>query len=419
MLYLSFIVGSLSNRKIRTGFRERRGWKNALRASVENLRYKDSIYLFHATSVGELQQALPVIRILKLKNPAISVGISFFSPSGYHFFKGDPNVDFVCYLPLDSWFNAKTFFSIIKPKCWIISKFDVWPNFTFRSYMMKIPSFIISATLSSSSKRLNPILNGLNRNLYSCFSGIFPISIDDCNRFAAFYPKKDALIVTGDTRFDQVVYRSEGATEKARMLPFAKDGKKFLMLGSIWENDAEVVIPPTVSILRDYSDLYSIITPHEPHDEFCRSIEKPFQDAGISSVRFTQIKDGSRCESRVIIIDTIGLLAQIYSISTLAYIGGSFSTGVHNVMEPAIMGIPVIFGPRHHNSFEALQMKQRGSAFEIASSQEYDQIVRKLLNSESYMRETGISVKKYVLENIGAAQRIFNELEKTLESTIS
>jgi 3-deoxy-D-manno-octulosonic-acid transferase len=191
------------------------------------------------------------------------------------------------------------------------------------------------------------------------------------------------------------------------------------MLGSIWENDAEVVMPPTISILKDYRDLYSIITPHEPHDEFCRSIETQLQDAGISSVRFTQIKDGSGYESRVIIIDTIGLLAQIYSISTLAYIGGSFSTGVHNVMEPAIMGIPVIFGPRHHNSFEALQMKQRGSAFEIATSQEYDQIVRKLLNSQSYMRETGNSVKKYVLENVGAAQRIFNELEKTLESTIS
>jgi 3-deoxy-D-manno-octulosonic-acid transferase len=419
LLYLSFIVGSFSNRKIRDGFRERRGWKNTLKATVEKLKYKNSIYLFHATSVGELQQALPIIRLLKSNNPAISVGISFFSPSGYRFFKGDPNVDFVCYLPLDSWTNAKTFFSIVKPKCWIVSKFDVWPNFTFRCHMMNIPAFIISATLSSSSKRLNPLLKGFNKSLYSCFTKIFPISDDDRDRFMSFYHKKDALIVAGDTRFDQVVYRSQGAAEKARTLPFAKDGKKFLMLGSIWENDAEVVMPPTVSILRDYPDLYSIITPHEPHDEFCKNIEAPLREAGLSSVRFSNIKNEGSCESRVIIIDMIGLLAQIYSISTLAYIGGSFSTGVHNVMEPAIMGIPVIFGPRHFNSFEALQMKQRGGAFEITTSIEYDQIVRKLLNSELYMRETGISVKKYVLENVGAAQRIFKELEKTLESTIS
>jgi 3-deoxy-D-manno-octulosonic-acid transferase len=419
LLYLFFVVGSLSNKKIRDGFRERRNWKNTLKTSIANLKYKDAIYLFHATSVGELQQALPIIRLLKSNNPAISVGISFFSPSGYHFFKGDPNVDFICYLPLDSWSNAKTFFSIIKPKCWIVSKFDIWPNYTFRCYLMKIPAFIISATLSSSSKRLNPLLNDLNKSLYSCFTKIFPISEDDRDRFLTIYNKKDALIVTGDTRFDQVVYRSQGAAEKARTLPFAKEGKKFLMLGSIWENDAEVVMPPTVSILKEYPDLYSIITPHEPHDEFCKDIEAQLHEAGISSVRFTHIKGDTACESRVIIIDTIGLLAQIYSISTLAYIGGSFSTGVHNVMEPAIMGIPVIFGPRHKNSFEALQMKQHGGAFEISTSQEYDQIVRKLLNSESYMKETGDSVKKYVLENVGAAQRIFKELEKTLESNIS
>ncbi len=414
VVYLIFTIGSFSNKKIRDGMRERRNWKNRLKEDIAKLKYKDAIYLFHATSVGELQQALPVIRLLKTHNSAISVGISFFSPSGYHFFKGDPNVDFTCYMPVDSWINAKTFFSIIRPKCWIVSKFDVWPNHTFRVYMMKIPAFIISATLSSSSRRLNPLLKSLNKSIYSCFTKIFPISEDDRTRFLTVYDKKESCVITGDTRFDQVVFRSQGAAEKARTLPFVKTGKQFLMLGSIWENDATVVVPPTVSILKDYPYLYSIITPHEPHEEFCQAIEKQLSDAGISSVRFTKIDKEKECTARVILIDTIGLLAQIYSISTLAYIGGSFSTGVHNVMEPAIMGIPVIFGPRHHNSFEALQMKQHGGAFEITNSAEYDQIVRKLLNTESYMNEAGNSVKKYVLENVGAAQRIFNELEKSL-----
>ncbi len=419
LLYTFFYLSSLKSEKVRKGIRGRKNWKNSLSEILKRVPHPDRIFLFHVVSVGELQQALPLIRLMKNKYKNISVGISFFSPSGYEFYKPDPDIDFICYMPFDTYSGAKAFFRIVKPVCWFVVKHDIWLNHLYRCYKDSIPTVLIAATLPESSKRAAPVIRSMNHAFYNKFTKILPISEPDKKRFSMLYDKPEEMVITGDTRYDQVVYRSRHAREKAEKLPLDIKNRIYFMLGSIWDTDETVVIPPAIRILHEFPDICLLATPHEPEEKILSSLESSFNNAGIKSVRLSSLKDIPQPDNRVVIIDKIGILAQLYSISIFAYVGGSFGPGVHNVMEPAIMGIPVMFGVKHTNSLEAMQMKEQGGGFEVKNSQDFENITRKLLNSEEFMNNAGAMVKKFVLDNTGAADKIMDTLEHFFEDIIS
>ncbi|MBD3393570.1 MAG: hypothetical protein GF418_15660 [Chitinivibrionales bacterium] len=419
ILYAGFAGAAWRGGKAREGFLARRSWEQRLRADLDRLKSRDRIVMFHATSVGELLQALPIARILKTAYPNISIGLSVFSASGYNYFKPNPAVDFICYLPLDSYHQAKRFFTLVRPVCWIVSKFDAWPNHLYRCHKEGIPALLTAATLSESSRRIGPVVGSFHKAFYSLFTMNFPIAEPDRERFRLLFPKDDACVVTGDTRFDEVVYRSRGAREKAENLPLDAARRQYFMLASIWESDETVVLPAALDLLKQNPSASVLITPHEPREKFVQAIEKRCEEAGVKSTRYSRLEGNPAPDVRVVIIDTVGILAQLYSISSFAYVGGSFGPGVHNVMEPAILGNPVMFGPRHINSFEALQMKRRGGAFEIATAEQFRAKAAELLTSREYRQSVGGKVKEYVLENVGAAQRTVDAARPLFDRVLS
>jgi 3-deoxy-D-manno-octulosonic-acid transferase len=412
LIYAGFYVGQFFNRKIKDGLIGRRNQWKLISESLSNISPNTKRIMFHCTSVGEWEQAVPIIESIKTINPAIYIVVTFFSPSGYKFVKSHPNVDLKIYMPLDSYFAAKRLFKLIKPSLWIISKFDIWANHIFAAHALQIPIINTAATLSPNSGRDKGIAGSFNKHVYPKFDYIFPISDDDQSRFIKLFPYPDRMTVAGDTRFDQVYNKGQKARNADPVKIFDDEGGLIFIGGSIWPADEKHILPALIKMMQKYPQLKAILVPHELHESHIADIEKTMQDGGFESERYTDISANGVTGKRVAIMNTIGMLARLYKQTHFAYIGGSFSSGVHNVMEPAVFGQPVFFGPINMNSFEAGELKKIGCAFEINNSAEAEAIMEKLITDESFRNESGKKAKDLIENNIGATQKIMNIITK-------
>lgn len=410
---LAFFLGRFFNKKMKEGYEKRQNQWELISQKMKEIDPKRKRIAFHASSVGEWEQAAPIIDRLKEINPDLFIIASFFSPSGYNFVKNYANIDLKIYLPLDSLSNAKQFFGLIKPNLWVISKFDVWINHLKIAAKMNIPVINTSATLSENSGRDKGLAGRLNAYAYQYFSWIYPISEDDKKRFLKIYPQEKQLIVTGDTRFDQVFLRGEKAKKK-NILPIFADnsGIKFIG-GSIWQADEKRLFPALLALLKKYDSLKLVLVPHEIKEHYLKEIEDFF--VNFDCQRFTKFSLSGSCTSRIAIIDTVGMLAALYAQTDIAYVGGSFTTGVHNTMEPAIFGNPVIFGSVYQNSFEAMELMKLGSAFSCANSAQMQEVLEKLITDQTYRKQIGENAKSLIINNIGASEKIIQQLIKNYD----
>ena len=410
LFWLLLRVGALVNRKIRRGLRGRRGLLQQLEQDIQKLTKSRRIW-FHSSSMGEFEQAKPIIAALRRNYNDLDIIVTFFSPSGYEHSRNYKLASLITYIPFDSSANARRFVDLIRPSAAIMVRYDIWPNHVWELRKRNIPTLIANATLRKNSSRHYPFVRSFHRQVYESITSILTVSQSDIDSFGNFQLTRPELHVIGETRYDQVWQQSEEARSKHLIPPDILKRKRVLVVGSSWEEDEAVVLPAFRRIAQHDSNAVMILVPHEPTIDTLERLELAL-NYSLRYIRFYDLNDFS--DENVILVDGIGVLMALYQYADVAYVGGSFRQGIHNVLEPAVYGIPVLYGPKHQNSQEALELARRGGSFVVTSQEECYTHLRKLFNDKKTRTKAGAESLRLVKENIGATDRFLDYLEKVL-----
>ena len=382
-------------------------WQRLERQIAQRNPAKPLIW-FHVASAGEFLQAQPVME--RCYQRGYECAVTFTSVNGYTWgqrAKFAPGFEPVVkeYLPLDTVPNMRRILALLRPAAIVYVQYDLWPNLIWEAHDAGIPQFLISATIQPNSKRFSSRLSrSFYQAIYANLNGIFTVADDDRQRFLATNPNHPNIQVVGNTRFDSVLDRKKRVTPP--QLPDSILGKLIFIAGSSWPPDDECFFPALREALEQWPNLFVIIAPHEPTPEHLNHAETFFHDTPLA--RFTALQQQPDLPCRVLLIDTVGVLSSLYSVATLAYVGGAFTTGVHNVMEPAVMGLPVIFGPKHQNAAEAVDLAQRGAAFSVATPDQFRAILLRFLEQPEECRRLGQMAQHIIEAQAGAADRCFD-----------
>jgi 3-deoxy-D-manno-octulosonic-acid transferase len=355
---------------------------------------------FHASSLGEFEQGRPLIEKIKAEHPEYKILLTFFSPSGYEVRKNYGGADVVCYLPFDTPYRVKKFLDLSKPVMAIFIKYEFWDNYLSELKRRNIPVYIVSAIFRK-EQLFFKWYGGMYRKVLSYFTHIFVQ--DDASRELLSKYGVTNVSVFGDTRFDRVqdVYKN---TKQVPMVDLfvnnnRSDNQLTMVAGSSWQQDEEVYL----NYFNEHPELKLIIAPHEIHKDHLMHIESMLKRPSIRLSEATE-KDikGKSC----LIVDSFGLLSSIYRYGDLAYIGGGFGTGIHNVLEAAVYGIPVIFGPKYQKFKEARDLLQVGGAFSITDEKTFESKMEELSTYRDLLEAAGAAAGDFVKSNIGATNRI-------------
>ena len=411
IMKLVFFIGSYFNKKLKQGRDGRKNYFQNVTAIAKTIPLDAKVYLFHSSSVGEWEQAVPIIEKLKENDSKVFVIVTFFSPSGFNVVK-NPIIDIKLYMPIDSKSNARKFFKIFKPKAWIICKYDVWPNMLFEAKKQGIPVLLTSAELAEDSKRHIFPMKAINKPIYAKIDYILAISKETRTRFLQIFPFEDRLLIGGDSRYDRINAKAEKLMDEEPIKIFAKEDFFAFIMGSSWPSDEKHVLPALIRLMQKHPHVNTIFVPHEIEEIHLQSVEKMFSEADIDTDRYSIFSSGNGTHARVAIIDTVGILSKLYRITKIAYVGGAFGSGVHNVMEPAAFAQPVLFGPKHINSYEACQLEYLMAGHTIHNETEFEIIVDYLINREKLRIEKGMDARKFLVENLGATEKTITILNK-------
>ncbi|MDH3269149.1 MAG: 3-deoxy-D-manno-octulosonic acid transferase, partial [Ignavibacteria bacterium] len=397
---------SLFNKKIRSGISGRKRIFEELILSRLTLDVSKKVIWFHSSSLGEFEQAKPIIEKLK-KETDVKIVVSFFSPSGYENSKKYPYADIITYLPFDSKWRVKRFIEVISPSMVVFMRYDIWPNYIWALKKKKIPCLLVDATMKKNSLRKLPLMKSFHKYLFEDFTKILTVSDGDAEGFRSFNCKKVKIKVVGDTRFDRVYSRSRASRESKIINKEVLEGSKILVAGSTWPQDEDVFIPSFLKLLKFDKSAVMIIAPHEPTLLHLEKLEHEF--AGQASfIRLSNINNYT--DQRIIIVDSIGVLSILYRYADVAFIGGSFKINVHNVLEAAVYGVPVLFGPKIDNSQEAKKLVEAGGAIMIDDKKSFYRSLRKLFSDNELMKECGRKSFEFVHNNVGTTDRIIKEI---------
>ena len=355
---------------------------------------------FHASSLGEFEQGRPLIEKIKAEHPEYKILLTFFSPSGYEVRKNYGGADVVCYLPFDTPYRVKKFLDLSKPVMAIFIKYEFWDNYLSELKRRNIPVYIVSAIFRK-EQLFFKWYGGMYRKVLSYFTHIFVQ--DDASRELLSKYGVTNVSVFGDTRFDRVqdVYKN---TKQVPMVELfvnnnRSDNQLTMVAGSSWQQDEEVYL----NYFNEHPELKLIIAPHEIHKDHLMHIESMLKRPSIRLSEATE-KDikGKSC----LIVDSFGLLSSIYRYGDLAYIGGGFGAGIHNVLEAAVYGIPVIFGPKYQKFKEARDLLQVRGAFSITDEKTFESKMEELSTYRDLLEAAGAAAGDFVKSNIGATNRI-------------
>lgn len=410
LFYVGLRIAGIFNSKVRRGINGRKRIFENLIISAAALDKTKKLVWVHSSSLGEFEQAKPIIQELK-KNEEINILVTFFSPSGFENSKKYPYADIVSYIPFDSKANAERFIRLTKPDLAVMMRYDIWPNHIWALQKEGIPCFIVDATMRLDSARNLAVIKNFHRQLYSAFDRILTVSQNDLEGFRNFGCTGEQLKAVGDTRFDRVFQRSQTAREKMLIRDEVLKGKKVFVAGSTHEMDEEVILPAFKKLAKNDKDLLLIIAPHEPTLLHLEKIENEFIGE-LETIRFSFLNNYKN--ERVIIIDSIGILLTLYTYADAAFIGGSFKQGIHNVLEAAVYGIPVLFGPKIQTSQEAQELQKRGGGIMVRTRTNAYRQMRTLLMNEEFRKSKGETAHKYVQENLGASEKILEEINKVI-----
>jgi 3-deoxy-D-manno-octulosonic-acid transferase len=410
LFYLSLLMVFPFNSKIRKGLLGRMGMNRRIRKIKKQID-NHPLLVLHCASMGEFEHTKPFLLEFKKSKPDFRILILFFSPSGFENVKPFPAVDFYLYSPHECFFLIWRFFRQLKPTLWIIAKHDVWPNQIWLARWFKVPIFLINASLYSGSKRLFWFTKPFYRAVYNNFNLILATSDADRENFCRLVDP-DVLTVIGDTKFDQVIYRQEESRKKEIIPHQIVEDRWILVAGSTWPEDHVHLIPALQNLHRKYQKMLSIICPHEPTSAHLAEIKSYLIDGEF--ILLSEIQNFSN--QKYLIVDRFGLLANLYSLGKLAYIGGSFKQNIHNMLEAAVYQIPVLFGPVNQVLYEAQLLKNNMGGWEVRNSQEIQNVIEKFLDNDIFRQECGRKAYKIVEENRGATQRTIEKINDYLEN---
>jgi 3-deoxy-D-manno-octulosonic-acid transferase len=384
------------NSKARLWIRGRKNWESALKEKVN----RDNINIWiHCASLGEFEQGRPLIEAIKKAGPEYKIILTFFSPSGYEIRKNYSNADYVCYLPADTPANAARFVSLINPAAVIFVKYEFWNNYTSVLGKNGIPLFLISGIFRA-DQHFFKWYGSFFRKMLFRFRHVFVQDKQSMDLLIGIGIKN--VSVAGDTRFDRVIQIAASA-KSIPPIELFRGNEKLFLVGSSWRQDEEIIAR---YINAHPGSMKWIFAPHEIDKANIGRLEKLFTT---SVVRFSEFTEQSK-DARVLIIDNVGMLSSAYRYAFIAAVGGGFGKGIHNVLEAACWGIPVVFGPDHKKFREAVELINLKGAGCFSTFEGFSGIIDNWLsNREDYLKSSEIA-GNYIKENAGATDKILTKI---------
>ncbi|MFH7012616.1 3-deoxy-D-manno-octulosonic acid transferase [Flavobacterium sp. FlaQc-52] len=373
------------------------GRKNVFTILEEKIKPTDRTIWFHAASLGEYEQGLPVIEKIKEKYPSHKIIVTFFSPSGYEVRKNNTVADVTLYLPLDTKSNAKRFLKLTHPELVFFIKYEFWLNYLKELKENKIPTYLVSGIFRD-SQMFFKWYGGFYRKALKTFTYFFVQNQSSKEKIEALGFHN--VIVSGDTRFDRV----NAILERDNTLDFIenfKNNQTTIVIGSSWPKD-EALLAEYINQAPE--NVKFIIAPHNIKADQIANLTAQITK---STVLYSEKENSDLSTYNVFIIDTIGLLTKIYSYGTIAYVGGGFGNpGIHNILEPATFGIPIVIGPNYANFAEAVQLVTLGGCTVINNKEELKQNLDRLISNETYYKEKAQICKSFIQDNKGATNSV-------------
>jgi len=378
-----------------------KGQKTWAEKIAEKIKPGDRTLWMHCASLGEFEQGRTVIESLVEAMPGLKVVLTFFSPSGYEIRKNYPNADCVCYLPADTPVNAAEFIRLINPEFVIFVKYEFWNNYITELYRKGIPLYLISAIFRP-GQHFFKWYGSFFRKMLRKFEEIFVQDQRSLDLLSGIGIK--SIMLAGDTRFDRVIQITSTARNIPELEQF-RGGERLFLAGSSWKQDEEII----AQYINSFSGRMKwVFAPHEIDKPNIERLEKLIR---IKHVRFSEYNETS-ADARVLIIDNIGMLSSAYRYAYIAAIGGGFGKGIHNILEPACWGIPVMFGPDHMKFREAVELKNNRGAKSFSTYDDFEHILDEWLADEMLYAASAEEAGKYVKENTGATGIIIKEIIK-------
>lgn len=383
----------------------RKNWKQNLQANVQHLNLEGAIWL-HAASLGEFEQGRPVIEKIKKEYANQKIVLTFFSPSGYEIQKNYPLADLVMYLPVDTPSNAKKFLSILKPKLAIFVKYEFWLNYLFQLEKKNIPTFLISTVL----KRHQSFFKWYGADFRKALKTYHTIYTQDVYSLRLLKLLKNGNgVLAGDTRFDRVLQICSSPKQIKEIEQFSRESF-VLIAGSSWQKDEEFLIESYVRLKPNYPNLKLIIAPHEIDKHNIERLKNLLSKHKVDFHLFSE--NLTEYTKPVLVVNAIGFLSSVYQYGTVSLIGGGFNDGIHNILEPTVYGLPVMFGPNYHKFNEAFQILDLKAGFVYHNADDLTNQLLAFMNDQAALSEASRLAENYVRKNSGATNKIVDGLKK-------
>jgi len=408
LMTIVLLLSGLVSKKVRRGIKGRLGEGDRLRLARSRCRVNTPRIVVHCASAGELESAVPLMDEI-LKNWDVDIILTYYSPSAVERAnKISGPVDHF-YLPIDSKRRIKRFLDTIEPSIILFVKHDYWPNLVWLAKDKRIPTVLVNGNFRPDSKRLKRIAIPFGRAVLPYLTAIFTIARDDAHRFQFLAGTGVDVLVVGDTRFDRVKQRALSGRQDQGMLADKLSGKAVVIAGSTWPNDEKIVFEAFSKTRMEVDNAVLVLAPHEPSVERINQIHQQAEALGFFAASLTEVESGVPITD-IIIIDRVGVLAGMYGLGKIAYVGGGFGAGVHSVIEPAVFGIPVLFGPRYLVSHEARDLLKLGAAISVEEADPVKEMFVNALRDRDTSAEMGIKAGEFVENHTGVANKVSGEL---------
>ena len=396
-IFLVWLAGLFGHKKARMLFVGQRKATDALRLKLPHKSSKQERIWIHAASVGEFEQARPIIERLRTERPEVQIVLTFFSPSGYNLRKDYDKVDAVTYLPFATRRNARMFLDVVKPDIAIFVKYEFWPAYLRELNKRGVKTYSVSSIFRERQAFFrwwgNPYLN-----ILKFFTAIYVQ--DEASARLLHAHNIDKVEVAGDTRFDRVHAIAQLSKDIPQIARFVESSERVIIAGSTWQPDEELL----ARYIGENPDVKLVLAPHEIHEPHLHQIFQLFEGR---YVRFTEATINNLDAVRVLVVDTMGMLSSIYRYGTVAYIGGGFGVGIHNTIEAAVYGLPVLFGPNYRNFREACALIDAGGGKSVKNYREFKAAMDEALANHE---EIGKKASDYVASELGATDKIYKKL---------
>ena len=356
---------------------------------------------FHAASLGEFEQGRPIMETIRKRYPQYKILLTFFSPSGYEVCKNYEGADVVCYLPIDTLYKVRKFLHLANPAIAVFIKYEFWYNYLAELKRRKIPTYLVSGIFRQEQLFFKRYGKWYRKALW-CFDHMFVQDEASAQLLAAYGITN--VSVCGDTRFDRVLEVQHQSIQFPVMEVFTRNKEQLIFIaGSTWPQDEALILP----YLNEHPEIKLIIAPHEIHRERLIDIESKLKRP---CIRLSKANEQTITGKDCLIVDSLGLLSSIYRYGQIAYIGGGFGHGIHNTLEAAVYGIPILFGTNYQKFNEAKELISIGGAFSVANADEFKILIDRMMVDSEMRLKAGCFAAGYVQQNSGVTEMILKEL---------